>query len=43
MDLPLNAGALRLIDDRVRSGKYATAEGVVTAAFHALEQGRTRQ
>jgi Arc/MetJ-type ribon-helix-helix transcriptional regulator len=39
MDLSLDAGARKLIDERVRSGKYATPEDVVTAALHALEQG----
>jgi antitoxin ParD1/3/4 len=38
MNLALNADAESLIADRVRSGKYATAEEVVTAALHALEQ-----
>jgi putative addiction module CopG family antidote len=38
MKLSLGLEAEKLIDERVRSGKYATAEDVVTAALHALEQ-----
>jgi len=37
MKLSLNSEAERQIADRIRSGKYATAEEVVTAALHALE------
>ena len=37
MELSLDTGAQRLIEERVRSGKYGTAEDVVTAALHALE------
>ncbi len=38
MILSLDVDAQKLIDERVRSGKYSTAEAVVTAALHALEQ-----
>lgn len=38
MMLSLGVDTQKLIDERVRSGKYATAEEVVTAALHALEQ-----
>jgi putative addiction module CopG family antidote len=37
MNLQLNPQTQRLIDDRLNSGRYATAEDVVTAALHALE------
>jgi putative addiction module CopG family antidote len=37
MDLALDANAQSLIAKRVKSGRYATAEEVVTAALHALE------
>jgi hypothetical protein len=37
MNLALDAKARRLITDRVKSGKYATPEAVVTAALHAPE------
>jgi Arc/MetJ-type ribon-helix-helix transcriptional regulator len=36
MNLSLDVGAQKLINERVRSGKYATPEEVVTAALHAL-------
>jgi putative addiction module CopG family antidote len=38
MKLALGVDAQKLIDDRVRSGRYATVEEVVTAALHALEE-----
>lgn len=37
MKLVLNSDAERLIAERVKSGKYASPEAVVTAALHALE------
>ena len=37
MNLKLNPQTQRLIEDRLKSGRYATAEDVVTAALHALE------
>jgi len=38
MKLLLPAKFQKLIDDRVRSGKYATAEDVVKAALTTLDQ-----
>ena len=38
MNLSLNATAEKLIVERIKSGKYATPEDVVTAALHSLEQ-----
>jgi putative addiction module CopG family antidote len=38
MELSLPAKFRKLIDDRVRSGKYATPEDVVKAALTALDQ-----
>jgi Arc/MetJ-type ribon-helix-helix transcriptional regulator len=38
MELSLPAKYRKLIDDRVRSGKYATAEDVVKAALTTLDQ-----
>jgi len=38
MNLTLNADLQKLIDDRVRSGKYATPEDVVAAAISTLDQ-----
>jgi antitoxin ParD1/3/4 len=37
MHISLDTAAEKLIADRVRSGKYASAEDVVVAALHALE------
>lgn len=37
MNLSLDNKAEKLIAERVKSGKYATPEDVVTAALHALE------
>ena len=38
MNLTLDPNVQKLIDDRVRSGEYATAEDVVAAAVSTLEQ-----
>lgn len=38
MNLALPPGIRQLIDDRVRSGKYKSAEDVVAAALAHLEQ-----
>jgi Arc/MetJ-type ribon-helix-helix transcriptional regulator len=38
MNLLLNSNVQKLIDERVKSGKYATPEDVVTAAILTLEQ-----
>lgn len=38
MNLPLDPNARKLITRRVKSGKYASAQEVVTAALHALER-----
>jgi putative addiction module CopG family antidote len=38
MNLALPAKFRKLIDDRVRSGKYATVEDVVKAALTTLDQ-----
>ena len=38
MNLSLDADLQQLIDERVKSGKYATAEDVVAAALRTLEQ-----
>ena len=38
MELSLPAKYRKLIEDRVRSGRYATAEDVVTAALTTLDQ-----
>ena len=37
MNLSLSSEAQKLIDERVKSGKYASPEEVVLAALHALE------
>jgi len=37
MKLALDANAQSLIAERVKSGRYATPEDVITAALHALE------
>jgi antitoxin ParD1/3/4 len=37
MNLSLSSEAQKLIEERVRSGKYASPEEVVLAALHALE------
>ena len=37
MNLALDVDAQSLIAERVKSGRYATPEAVVTAALHALE------
>ena len=38
MELALKAAVQKLIDDRVRNGRYATPEDVVSAAIVALDQ-----
>jgi putative addiction module CopG family antidote len=38
MNLPLDSNARKLITERVKSGKYASPEEVVTAALHALHR-----
>lgn len=38
MELPLDPKARKLITERVKSGKYASPQEVVTAALHALER-----
>ena len=38
MNLSLSPEILRLIDDRVRSGKYGSAEDVIAAAVANLDQ-----
>ncbi|MBY0526765.1 MAG: hypothetical protein K2R98_25460 [Gemmataceae bacterium] len=38
MNLSLTAEVQKLIDDRVKSGKYATREDVVAAAILTLDQ-----
>ena len=38
MNLALNRHTRKLIEDRVRSGDYATPEDVITAALRALQQ-----
>jgi putative addiction module CopG family antidote len=39
MNVSLGLDAEKMIDEQVRSGKYSTAEEVVTAALQALAQG----
>jgi putative addiction module CopG family antidote len=41
MKLSLDASTELLIAERLKSGRYASAEDVVTAALHALEQDET--
>ena len=38
MELSLNSDMQKLIDERVKVGKYASAEDVVTAALLTLDQ-----
>jgi len=38
MNLSLEPGVQKLIDERVKSGKYSTPEDVVAAAIIALDQ-----
>ena len=38
MKLTLNSGVQKRIDERVKSGQYATAEDVVSAAIMTLDQ-----
>lgn len=38
MDLSLNPQVQKLIDERVKSGKYATPEDVIAAALLTLDQ-----
>ena len=38
MNLSLNPEVQRLIDERVKSGKYATPEDVIVAALLSLDQ-----
>jgi putative addiction module CopG family antidote len=37
MQLTLDAKTSQLIEERIQSGQYSSAEGVVMAALHALE------